>query len=196
MFQGEEFGDTHSFCYFTDFHGELGDAVSKGRKEEFKGFSAFEDAHAVEVFPDPNDEATFLASKLNWSQLSRPIQRRRLQVTKDLLARRRDVLMPLLKDVKGDCGFAVVKDRAFVAAWSFQDGKVYHLFANLCDQSWEFKHILLPNQIEGAELVYSNHNSALEALKTGVLPAWTVSFVLAGSRLVQEPGLGSESQAS
>ena len=196
LFQGEEFGDHNSFCFFTDFHGELGEAVSKGRKEEFKRFSAFEDPNAVEVFPDPNDEATFTASKLDWSQLSRPVQRRRLQVTKDLLSRRREVLMPLLKDAKGDCGFAVVKDRAFAAAWNLQEDKVYHLFANLCDQSWEVERTFLSNEVEAAELVYSNHTSALEALTTGVLPAWTVCFVLAGSRLVREPGPGSDLQTS
>ncbi len=188
MFQGEEFGDTHSFCFFTDFHGELGEAVSKGRKEEFKGFSAFEDARAVEVFPDPNDEATFTASKLDWSQLSRPLPKRRLQVTQELLSRRRDVLMPLLKAANGRCGFAFVEDHAFAAAWNLQDGKVYHLFANLCDRSWEIERALLSGEVEGAQLVYSNHKSPLEQLQRGVLPAWTVCFVLAASRLFQGTG--------
>jgi malto-oligosyltrehalose trehalohydrolase len=188
MFQGDEFGDTNSFHFFTDFHGELGEAVSKGRKEEFKNFSAFEDEPAAAVFPDPNSEATFLASKLDWAQLSRPTQRRRLQVTQELLDARRAVLMPLLEDARGHCGSAFVAGRAFAVTWKLRSDKTYHLFANLDDKSWQIADGRLACDTEAVEVVYSNHKTALQELRNGRLPAWTAAFLLARSSLVKGSG--------
>lgn len=65
LFMGEEWGETSPFLYFVN-HGdqELIDMVRKGRSAEF-----------AEMFsqgtpPDPQDEATFMRSKLNWNLLS------------------------------------------------------------------------------------------------------------------------------
>ncbi|HEX2239536.1 MAG TPA: malto-oligosyltrehalose trehalohydrolase, partial [Actinomycetota bacterium] len=68
IFQGEEWGATSPFNYFTDHNRELGAAVSRGRKREFAAFGWPE-----EQIPDPQDEATFVRSKLNWSELEDPI---------------------------------------------------------------------------------------------------------------------------
>src|SRR6185437_6885834 len=61
LFMGEEYGEHAPFNYFVS-HGDpaLVEAVRKGRREEFAAF-----AWGGEV-PDPQDERTFLASKLNW----------------------------------------------------------------------------------------------------------------------------------
>jgi maltooligosyltrehalose trehalohydrolase len=58
LFMGEEYGETRPFLYFTS-HSDpaLAKAVSEGRKREF--ISA-----GVGEIPDPQDPATFLASKL------------------------------------------------------------------------------------------------------------------------------------
>ncbi|HXM91122.1 MAG TPA: malto-oligosyltrehalose trehalohydrolase, partial [Candidatus Dormibacteraeota bacterium] len=60
LFMGEEYGETAPFQYFTS-HGdrELGEAVRRGRKEEFRAFGWEGD------LPDPQAESTFQASKLN-----------------------------------------------------------------------------------------------------------------------------------
>lgn len=65
LFQGEEWGATAPFLYFTD-HGdpELGKAVREGRRREFAGFG-----WAPNDIPDPQDPATFERSKLDWSEL-------------------------------------------------------------------------------------------------------------------------------
>ena len=62
LFMGEEYGETHPFLYFTG-HGDaaLIDAVRKGRREEFASFGWQGDV------PDPQDEATFLRSKLDYT---------------------------------------------------------------------------------------------------------------------------------
>jgi maltooligosyltrehalose trehalohydrolase len=60
LFMGEEYGETAPFLYFTD-HSDpaLGIAVRDGRRAEFAGF------HGIEEVPDPQDESTFLKSKLD-----------------------------------------------------------------------------------------------------------------------------------
>jgi maltooligosyltrehalose trehalohydrolase len=60
LFMGEEYAETAPFQYFTS-HGDpdLVEAVRRGRREEFAAFG-----WQTEV-PDPQDERTFLRSKLN-----------------------------------------------------------------------------------------------------------------------------------
>ncbi len=60
IFMGEEYGESAPFLYFTE-HSDpaLVEAVRKGRKAEFANF------HKDGEPPDPQDEATFLRSKLD-----------------------------------------------------------------------------------------------------------------------------------
>jgi maltooligosyltrehalose trehalohydrolase len=62
IFMGEEYGETRPFLYFTS-HSDpgLAKAVSEGRKREFI-------STGVDDVPDPQDPATFLASKLTHSR--------------------------------------------------------------------------------------------------------------------------------
>ena len=69
VFMGEEWGATQPFLFFCDFSGELAEAVRKGRREEFSRFPEFADPERVAKIPDPSAEATFLASKLDWSRI-------------------------------------------------------------------------------------------------------------------------------
>lgn len=67
IFQGEEWGASTPFQYFTDHHdAELGEAVSKGRREEFAQFGWDPDQ-----IPDPQDPETFQRSKLDWDEIGR-----------------------------------------------------------------------------------------------------------------------------
>ncbi|WP_119072643.1 malto-oligosyltrehalose trehalohydrolase [Aggregatilinea lenta] len=60
LFMGEEYGETAPFLYFTSYGDpDLGRAVTQGRRKEFKDHAWEGDA------PDPQDEATFLRSRLN-----------------------------------------------------------------------------------------------------------------------------------
>jgi maltooligosyltrehalose trehalohydrolase len=67
LFQGEEWGATAPFPYFTD-HDEpaLAEAVREGRRREFSAFG-----WKPEQIPDPQAEATFLSAKLDWSERQR-----------------------------------------------------------------------------------------------------------------------------
>lgn len=68
IFQGQEWGASTQFLYFTDHNEELGRLVTEGRRKEFKGFSAFGDEASIKRIPDPQAERTFLMSKLDWSE--------------------------------------------------------------------------------------------------------------------------------
>jgi maltooligosyltrehalose trehalohydrolase len=65
LFMGQEFRASSPFLFFTDHHPELGKLVTEGRREEFKGFAAFQDPARRKEIPDPQAESTFLRSKLD-----------------------------------------------------------------------------------------------------------------------------------
>jgi malto-oligosyltrehalose trehalohydrolase len=96
LFMGEEWGETNPFSFFTDFHGELGDAVREGRRMEFAKFSAFNSEENRAKIPDPNAETTFAASKLDWDKLSDPDHKARFSLVKHLLQIRREEIVPRL----------------------------------------------------------------------------------------------------
>jgi maltooligosyltrehalose trehalohydrolase len=84
LFQGEEFGASAPFLYFTDYDDpELGRMISEGRKKEFVAFG-----WAPDQIPDPQDEQTFLQSKLNWAELTEQPHLSLLQWHKDLISLR------------------------------------------------------------------------------------------------------------
>jgi maltooligosyltrehalose trehalohydrolase len=67
LFQGEEFGASTPFQYFTDHDDpEVGEAVTNGRRNEFAAFG-----WNPEDIPNPQDEATFERSKLDWSEVDK-----------------------------------------------------------------------------------------------------------------------------
>jgi maltooligosyltrehalose trehalohydrolase len=66
LFMGEEYGETAPFQYFTSHaDAKLVEAVRRGRREEFAAFEWKEEV------PDPQDENTFLRSRLQHSLRTR-----------------------------------------------------------------------------------------------------------------------------
>ncbi|SCK58398.1 maltooligosyl trehalose hydrolase [Variovorax sp. HW608] len=98
LFMGEEYAAKTPFRYFCDFGPELAAAVAAGRREEFGGFDAFAGAGAVGGLPDPNDEATFLASRLDWSEHSTGWHAEALRTIAALLVLRQIELVPRFGD--------------------------------------------------------------------------------------------------
>jgi maltooligosyltrehalose trehalohydrolase len=85
LFQGEEWGMSSPFQYFTDHRdAELGRAVSEGRRSEFAHFGW--DPHDV---PDPQAPATFERSRLDWSEPELPPHAAMLAWYHELVALRR-----------------------------------------------------------------------------------------------------------
>jgi maltooligosyltrehalose trehalohydrolase len=96
LFMGQEWNASTPFLYFTDHAPELGELVSRGRREEFKHFAAFADPSTRDQIPDPQAFATFARSQLDWSERERPEHARTLALYRELLRLRREdpVLRP------------------------------------------------------------------------------------------------------
>ena len=86
LFMGQEWAASAPFLFFTDHHDELGRLVTKGRREEFSGFTAFTDAARRADIPDPPDTDTFQRSRLNWDERQRPPHAGVLRLYRRLLA--------------------------------------------------------------------------------------------------------------
>jgi maltooligosyltrehalose trehalohydrolase len=92
LFQGEEWGATTPFQYFTGHtDAGLGAAVSEGRRGEFSAFG-WDPAQV----PDPQDPATFERSKLDWDEVPRERHAALLAWYRRLIALRRQT--PALTD--------------------------------------------------------------------------------------------------
>jgi maltooligosyltrehalose trehalohydrolase len=89
LFMGQEWGASSPFCYFTDHSDDLGRTITKGRREEFAAFSAFQNPHTREQIPDPQADATFIASRLRWSELGADTHQQLFRLYQALLAIRR-----------------------------------------------------------------------------------------------------------
>jgi maltooligosyltrehalose trehalohydrolase len=86
LFQGEEWGASTPFLYFTDHGDELGRLVTEGRRREFAAFD-----WSDKDVPDPQAEETFLRSKLRWSELDEEPHRNLLEWHRSLIALRRTI---------------------------------------------------------------------------------------------------------
>ena len=96
LFQGEEWGASTPFLYFTGHEEpELACAVSEGRKREFAAFG-----WDPEELPDPQALESFARSKLNWEELAREPHRGILDWHHELIQLR--ALMPELRDGRMD----------------------------------------------------------------------------------------------
>jgi maltooligosyltrehalose trehalohydrolase len=96
LFQGEEWGASSPFLYFTSHEDpELGRAVREGRRREFAAFGW----DPAEI-PDPQAPETFRRSKLDWGELAREPHKDLFEWHKKLWKLRRSV--PELSDGRLD----------------------------------------------------------------------------------------------
>lgn len=135
LFMGEEWGERRPFLFFTDYQGELADAVREGRRKEFAHFSSFgTDPQAI---PDPNDLRTFEASRINWAQRENGEGATRLAEIRALLALRHEQVVPHLHDGEAVPGIIVPSDAGLLAIDWQLDGARLSLRANLTEQPCE-----------------------------------------------------------
>jgi maltooligosyltrehalose trehalohydrolase len=92
LFMGEEWAARTPFQFFTDFSDpDMGEAVREGRTREF-GSHGWEDLYGGPIsVPDPQSLSTFEASRLDWSEPSRPRHARMLEFHRALIALRAQV---------------------------------------------------------------------------------------------------------
>ncbi|HET6467274.1 MAG TPA: malto-oligosyltrehalose trehalohydrolase [Geminicoccaceae bacterium] len=174
LFMGEEWGTERPFLFFTDFEGELRDAVREGRRKEFARFPAFADPERRARIPDPNDPATFARSRLDWNEPELPAHAARLALVRRLLALRHEFLVPRLAATEGHAGEATAPgDGTVRAGWRLGDGSRLLVLANLGDGA------ATGLERPDAELLVAVPGEADAALARGGLPPWSVVWFLA-----------------
>ncbi len=122
LFMGEEWGADTPWQYFTDHTDPgLARAVADGRKAGFEALG-----WSPDDVPDPQDEATFIRSKLDWAQPAREPYRAMLAWYRELIALRR--ARPELTDPRLD---RVAADYDEDARWLIVRRGALRIVANL-----------------------------------------------------------------
>lgn len=89
LFMGQEWAASSPFIFFTDHNEELGKLITKGRREEFKDFDAFDSEESRARIPDPQHPKSFADSKLIWDEVGDGKKSMTLELYRQCLALRR-----------------------------------------------------------------------------------------------------------
>jgi maltooligosyltrehalose trehalohydrolase len=128
LFMGQEWAATTPFLYFTDHETELGRNITQGRRKEFSQFKAFSDPVTREQIPDPQADATFQGSKLNWAE---PAQGGHAQVLRLYTALLQLRARWLGRRQRGVWRAAPVSEAAFALRYELTDDKALLVLAQL-----------------------------------------------------------------
>jgi maltooligosyltrehalose trehalohydrolase len=173
LFMGEEFGADTPFLFFCDFEGELAAAVTEGRRNEFARFKKFSSPATRASIPDPNAETTFTSSKLDWRSLNEPTHQSWLSFYRDLLALRRNTIVPHLRNLSGrSASFALGESNSLAVDWKLADQVTLRLITNLSPNP------VTPPAAAVGRLFYSTREDIAETLNNGKMPAWSVAWFL------------------
>ncbi|MWD27834.1 malto-oligosyltrehalose trehalohydrolase [Aquicoccus sp. SCR17] len=127
IFMGDEYAEPRPFLFFAGFEGELGQAVTKGRRGEFAGFSSF----AAAEIPDPIDPETFRASTLDRRHRETAEGRAAQDRMRELLALRHRHIVPYLAGTGAGSGrLLTARDGLIAVDWQL-NGATLALRANL-----------------------------------------------------------------
>jgi maltooligosyltrehalose trehalohydrolase len=166
LFMGEEYAASTPFLYFCDFAGDLAKAVTAGRRREFGRFERFADPAVQSSIPDPNAEASFRRSKLQWGERVHGAHAEWLAFVTQLLATRQQALWPWLAQARSG-HFNVSGAGLLQVNWPLGESGALHLLANL-DQA-AAKGAAWPD----GEVLFDSHASAVAER-----PAWSVRVSL------------------
>jgi malto-oligosyltrehalose trehalohydrolase len=131
LFMGDEFHATSRFPFFCDFAGDLGRAVTEGRRNEFAHLWSDIDSAAV---PVPTSAAARAAAVLDWALVEREPHRSALERTRAQLALRRRELLPRLP-ARSAAG-KLLGPATLTVQWALADGASLTLLANLAATSY------------------------------------------------------------
>lgn len=176
LFMGEEYGSERPFCFFTDFGGELGDAVRQGRRREFSRFAAFADAERQSQIPDPEALETFTRSKLDLAEANEPDHEARAMLTSRLLELRQSRIVPQL-GAEGLTGGSWRRIGSFGLAlsWTLAGNRRLSMLLNLSDAATD------GFERPAGEVVYATSEEIIGQLTRGSLPGWSVVVFLTGA---------------
>jgi malto-oligosyltrehalose trehalohydrolase len=169
LFMGEEWSARQPFPFFCDFHGELAEAVRKGRCTEFSHLPEFSDPDRLAKIPDPLSKATFDSAVLDWSDPERPEHAAVLEWYRRILAVRRVEIIPRIADIGAHAGRYIVRGPGVVTVqWRCENRVWLQLDANLSAQpSISF------DRCEGRVVWIEG-----ECEESATLPAWAVRWTV------------------
>lgn len=167
LFMGEEWAARQPFMFFSDVGEDLADAIRQSRAEELRDFPGPSDPN--QNSPDPMDESTFVASKLDWNAVGADEQSGRfMSLYRRLIDIRKNEITPRLEGIGGNAGsYEILADKAFRVRWRLGDGSLLELVANLS-----------PEPLDNVQ-VWTAEHLWLEGFATGTtLEAWSAVFKL------------------
>lgn len=177
MFMGEEYAAPQPFQFFCDYRGELGAAITTGRRSEFAGFRGFADG-GLSV-PDPNDPATFARSKLQWRDRLRPPHDDWLAYVRLLLAIRAQHIIPLVPGiVPGAATYRVIGSNILAVTWTTDSNRRLTMVANLAEAS---SPALAPGTVSGTVTETGERIFSTIATAGATLQPWEVRVQLHSS---------------
>jgi malto-oligosyltrehalose trehalohydrolase len=163
MFMGDEFHAPSPFPFFCDFGGDLGVAVTEGRRKEFASLWRDVDCSAV---PGPTTAEARAAAVLDWELTTREPHAGALRRQRERLRIRAELVAPRLPAQPLDGSLHA--PTALTARWRLRDGKLLCLAANLGAAP-----LASPPPNQGAALL------ATHALDDGPWPPWLVRWSVA-----------------
>jgi maltooligosyltrehalose trehalohydrolase len=175
LFMDEEFGSDQPFLFFTDYAGDLADAVREGRRREFARFASFSDEKRRAQIPDPNSPQTFAASSPPVDNAAHPNAQERLDwmhFYKSALAVRAKLVTPRLEHSKA-LGTSVLTAQdgsdttALVARWRLDDGETLSIALNLGSDD-----VTLPD-IPSGKVIFETPPRARDRIAGHQLPSYT-----------------------
>ena len=171
LFMGEEWGATSPFPYFCDFEGELGEAVRKGRREEFAHFLQGKNGRTASESPNPLDVHTYQQAKLAWDEREQEPHRSTLAWYRSIIAVRAAEIAPRLQHLLPNGTASEVLGNTFRIRWNFRNGEMLTLYANLSSTP---AHRQLTAQ---TQVIWSEGD-----WEQPELPAWSVLWTIDPSR--------------
>jgi malto-oligosyltrehalose trehalohydrolase len=104
MFMGEEYNETRPFQFFCNYGATLAKATREGRLQELIGFGSLPSDAKLADLPDPNDTKAFTGSKLDWTLADTPNGRKKREMVRELLGKRKEHIVPGLRGTNGRAG--------------------------------------------------------------------------------------------
>jgi maltooligosyltrehalose trehalohydrolase len=166
LFMGQEWASSSPFRYFTDHAPDLGERIREGRRNEFRGFTAFTDPARRAHIPDPQAVETFLACRLDWGERGRSPHLRVHALYKHLLELRRTD--PVLREASRE-RIAATSEGPLLVVHRWRREQARFLFVNFSAQA-----AALPR---AGPLVLTSSGDSVQ----GSLPPWTAA-IFAGDK--------------
>jgi len=131
LFQGQEFGCSCPFNFFSDHDDHLNKLICEGRRKEIMQFACFRDERFHKQIPNPCDRKTFDNCKLRWEEAEQPGHDRVLLLHRDLLKLRKSLAAFHRQMKRGEMDGAILDGHVFCLRYFIGEDEDLLLVVNL-----------------------------------------------------------------